>query len=184
MAVHGVVLAGGRSSRMGRDKALIEIDGVAKAAREAAALGAGGCERVWCQGGDAAALGAAGLDVVPDGRPSGGPLAAIADALATAAPDAIVVAACDLVDLDPASVAALLAVSAGGGADIVAASDHDGPHLLCVVRPSALAALNAALDGGVRSYRQALDRLGATTVELPSAALRNVNTPADLPGGG
>ena len=42
----GVVLTGGASRRMGRTKALVEIDGVPMAARVAAALAGAGCESV------------------------------------------------------------------------------------------------------------------------------------------
>ena len=41
-----LLLAGGRSSRMGRDKALIEVGGVACIARVASALAAAGCEPI------------------------------------------------------------------------------------------------------------------------------------------
>ena len=185
MQVVGVVLAGGRSSRMGRDKALLEVQGVAMAVRVATALAEGGCRHVWCQGGDIAGLAAAGLDVVPDDRPGEGPVPAIATALATAAPDSVVVAACDLPDLDGNAVAELLAAADAVGAPVVAAADVGGEqHLLSVWRPQALPALTAAIADGVRSYRHALERLGAATVELPAAVLRNVNTPNDLPGNG
>ncbi len=39
----GAVLTGGSSTRMGADKALVEVDGVAMAARVAHALRASGC---------------------------------------------------------------------------------------------------------------------------------------------
>ena len=41
-----LLLAGGRSSRMGRDKALIEVGGVDCIARVASALAAAGCEPI------------------------------------------------------------------------------------------------------------------------------------------
>jgi molybdopterin-guanine dinucleotide biosynthesis protein A len=181
----GVVLTGGASSRMGRDKALVEVDGTAMAVRVATALRAGGCDEVWCQGGDIAALAAAGLDVVPDDHPGQGPLPAIATALATAAPDSIVVSACDLADLDAATVSMLIAAAgASPEADVVAAIDRAGPHLLSVWNWSAASALELALESGVRSYRQMLERLRVIHVEVPWRVVRNVNTPGDLPGRG
>jgi molybdopterin-guanine dinucleotide biosynthesis protein A len=196
---YGVVLAGGRSSRMGTDKAVLAVDGVALAVRVATALARSGCDPVWCQGGDAAALGALGLDVVADVSPDGGPLAAIATALGVACADAerrrggehrrdagsplVVVSACDLPDLDPAAIAVLLeAAGRHPDAPVLAASDRDGLHLLGVWRPSALEALRHLVAAGERSYRRALARLGAVAVPVPAAVLRNANRPEDLTG--
>ena len=49
----GAVLCGGASRRMGRDKALVDVDGVAMAERVARALDAAGCAAVRFIGGDA-----------------------------------------------------------------------------------------------------------------------------------
>jgi len=183
--VIGVVLTGGASSRMGRDKALIEVDGSAMAVRVAAALAAGGCDTVCCQGGDVEALGALGLVAVPDPTPHAGPLAAIAAALAAAEPEPILVAACDLVDLDASTVRALIeATPRNPAAGVVVAVDADGTHLLSVWSPIVAADLAGLLHEGVASYRAALERLGAAQVGVARRAVRNVNTPADLPGAG
>ena len=182
MSPTGVVLAGGRSRRMGTDKALIEIGGEGLAARVATALARGGCDPVVCQGGDVEALARLGLRVVPDSEPGGGPLHAIADALAWAAPADVVVSACDLPGLDATTVARLIA-AAGEHADsgVVAAVDASGPHLLALWRQAVAAQLAELLDEGVRSYRAALERLGGATVDVPAGAVVNVNRPQDLP---
>jgi molybdopterin-guanine dinucleotide biosynthesis protein A len=166
---------------MGVDKALVEVEGVAMAARVAAALAGGGCDPVVCQGGDAEALAALGLVVIPDSRPGSGPVAAIADALAAAAPADVVACACDLPWLDVATVARLVAtVAERPDADIVVASDADGPHLAGVWRARAAGQLEALVTSGVRSYRGALERLNTVRVDVPSAAIANVNSPGDL----
>jgi len=177
----GVVLTGGASRRMGHDKALVEIDSVAMAARVAAALAGAGCDPVILQGGDAEALAALGLSVAPDSRPGEGPVAAIADALAAAAPDDVVVSACDLPWLDSATVADLLTVAdASPDADVVVAGDEDGTHLVGVWRMRGREPLAGLLAEGVRSYRGALARLATIHVPVPPAAVANVNTPEDL----
>ena len=61
----GVVLTGGRSSRMGVDKSLLPVGGVAMAKMVADALAGGGCEPIVCQGGDVEALAALGLSTRP-----------------------------------------------------------------------------------------------------------------------
>jgi molybdopterin-guanine dinucleotide biosynthesis protein A len=139
---------------------------------------------VWCQGGDSDALGALGLSVRPDAEPHGGPLAAIETAVGHAAPDDVVIAACDLPDLDGATVAAL--VRAGHDVDaalIVAATDASGAHLVCWCSPPVAGRIADLRAAGTVSYRTALERLGAGLVEVDSARLRNVNRPGDLGAG-
>ncbi len=177
-SVVGVVLAGGASRRMGRDKATLELDGVALATRVANALAGGGCTDVEVQGGDVAALAVLGLAVHPDSTPGAGPVVAIADVLARHT-GATVVAACDLPDLDAASVEALIAAGRAAGRPSVATVD--GRHHLVVYLPSAARrAWDAALAGGATSLRDALGAIEARPVEIAPAAVRNVNVPGDL----
>ena len=56
IAFAGAVLTGGRSSRMGQDKATLPVDGVPMAARVAGALRRAGAEPVLAVGGDQTAL--------------------------------------------------------------------------------------------------------------------------------
>lgn len=182
LGVAGVVLTGGASRRMGADKALVEVDGTPMARRVAGALAAGGCAPVWCQGGDAARLTAAGLTVRPDSHPGDGPLPAIYDALRyhAGAPDAsgVVVAACDLPDLDGASVGALVAARSARAPVALAV---DGHAQLVSWWPAAVAGrLGELIDGGMRAYRDALAALDADTVPAGRAAVHNINTPQEL----
>src|SRR5690606_27534372 len=72
--VHGAVLCGGASRRVGGDKALIRLDGRAPAVRGARALAAAGAGLLEAVGGDVRALRAAGQAVAPDRAPGPGPL--------------------------------------------------------------------------------------------------------------
>jgi molybdopterin-guanine dinucleotide biosynthesis protein A/rhodanese-related sulfurtransferase len=175
----GVVLTGGRSTRMGRDKALIEVDGVAMARRVADALIAGGCTSVSCQGGDVDALASLGLDARPDPFDHGGPVPAIAAALRAAAPHDIVVAACDLPDLDAAAVRALVTAGAPG-VTLAVAGDTSGLHLAGWWSAGALGAVERLLAEGVTSYRGLVERLPHVVVPVAPASLRNVNRPDDV----
>ena len=181
MRVTGVVLTGGASRRMGTDKALVEVDGVAMAFRVAAALAEGGCDPVVCQGGDAESLAALGMTVLVDTRPGGGPVAGILDALSAAGAGSVVVCACDLPWLDGTTVKDLIAVAdARPDADVVVACDAAGPHLAGVWRPGSRQLLEALVAGGIRSYRGALERLTTVHVDVPPAVVANVNSPGDL----
>jgi molybdopterin-guanine dinucleotide biosynthesis protein A len=179
----GAVLTGGASRRMGTDKALVEVAGVALAVRVAEVLAAAGCDPVWCQGGDAAALTGLGLAVQPDTHPGEGPVAAIAAALGHAGDaDGVLVAACDLPGLTEGAVAGLLEhVRTHAAVDGPVALALAGRAQLVVWWPRATTEpLGDLLASGVRTYRAALDRLGATLLDTDAAVLINVNTPADL----
>lgn len=175
----GVILTGGASKRMGVDKSTLIVDGKPMVVSVADALWEAGCQPVECQGGDAVAIGAYGLEVVPDREPGRGPLPAIAQALERHPASDVVVVACDLSDLDAATVSAI--VTAGRSAadvDVAVASDGDR-HLLAMWRPCAAARLAGLLAGGTVAYQAALDALRTVDVPVAPAAVRNVNTPAD-----
>lgn len=176
----GVILAGGLSRRMGVDKAFIEIDGRAMVVRVADALRKGGCDPVVCQGGDEEIAASFGLEVVADPSPACGPLPAIRAALQHHG-GPIVIAACDLADLDPGSVRAVIAAGTSDPMSLVAvAATADRRHLLSYWNPRALVPLTTAVAEGVAAYRVALDRLGAIDVSVDPAAVRNVNRPEDV----
>ena len=189
LRVAGAVLTGGGSTRMGTDKALLEVDGVALARRVHDALVAGGCTPVVAVGGSTAALEALGLTVVPDTHPGEGPLGAILaalDALAARGADVVVVLGCDLPDAHPAAVRAVVAPFLVPGAPILDAVVPRGErrhmhHAAWHVR--ARPVLRAAFDAGERAPRRVLDRL--VVHELPVADLdprwlRDLDTPDDL----
>jgi molybdopterin-guanine dinucleotide biosynthesis protein A len=110
---------------------------------------------------------------VADTTPLAGPVAAIADALGRHV-GPVVVAACDLASLDAATVRRVIGVGATDGTVAVAASGGRR-HLLSYWTPDALGRL-----GRDCSYRDALDAVGATLVDVAPDAMRNVNEPDDL----
>jgi len=69
----GVVLAGGRSTRMGQDKGTLQLDGQTLLERAVAQLQAAGCDEVWISGRQLA-----GWHCVADPLPGQGPLSGIA----------------------------------------------------------------------------------------------------------
>jgi molybdopterin-guanine dinucleotide biosynthesis protein A len=186
--VAGLVLTGGRSRRMGRDKALLELDGDAFAVRVARAMVEAGCAPVVAVGGDVDALRARGLDALVDPRQGAGPLGGILsgiEALAAMAPSValVVVCACDLPLLGSGEVRAVLDEARRTGRAAVARTDRVEP--LCGAWPIAdvRRAAGELFDAGHRSVRALVERLDAVTVDVASDRLRNVNTPGDLPPG-
>ena len=176
----GVILTGGASRRMGSDKAFVVVGGRPMVVRVADAMREAGCRAVFCQGGDSDALAVLGFEVVPDPTPGSGPVLAIQAALERHG-GPIVVAACDLADLDAATIRTLVDASVCRTSPLVAvATTEAGPQLLSVWSSDALAPLSTLVEQGVRAYRAALEGLAATSVPVDPAAVRNINYPEDL----
>jgi molybdopterin-guanine dinucleotide biosynthesis protein A/rhodanese-related sulfurtransferase len=174
---------------MGRDKALVPIDGVAMARRVADALASGGCRPVVAVGGDAIALGRLGIPVVPDRWPGEGPLGGILTALG-AASGPVLVLACDLPWIDRVVVRRLVDAASGRDAgvggddiDVVVATSSRVEPLCAVWLPSAEPHLRAAFDAGERAVHRAMERLRVRSQPVDAHVLRNVNHPGDLPHG-
>ena len=186
------MLTGGASTRMGRDKALLEVDGRPLARRVACALADAGAVRVVAVGGDAVALEAEGFEVVPDLHPGAGPLGGLLTALLAARTEVVVVLACDLPGVDEHSVRFVVDALVADPDLAAAWPVEDGPggrHVDHVLHgawraPAALGVLTEAFAAGERSVRRAADGLTTRRVRgLEPATLRNANRPEDLPPG-
>jgi molybdopterin-guanine dinucleotide biosynthesis protein A/rhodanese-related sulfurtransferase len=179
----GAVLTGGRSARMGRDKAFVTIDGVPLAVRVADALRDAGAVEVRAIGGDLARLDAIGLPAVADPHEGMGPLGGIATALrALGDHDVVVVLACDLPAVSPAGLRTV--VGRLGGAD-VAVPRRDGyvEPLQGAWRTRIAPTLEALLTAGTRAVHDALDALDVVFVDdLDPASFANLNTPGEVIG--
>ncbi len=180
--VAGAVLTGGQSRRMGRDKALVQVDGLPMAQLVAATMVEGGCDPVVLVGGDAGRFGSIGLAVLDDRWPGQGPLGGIITALEhTGVPT--LVAACDLPWLDATTVRSLtqLREATEEWTDVVlATTDRDEPMCACWMQ-SALPKLQRQFDAGQRAIHVAIGSLRVLRLPVARAALRNVNTPDDMP---
>lgn len=182
-SVAGAVLAGGASSRMGRPKAFIEIDGRTLLDRAVGALTAAAIDPVVVVGGDQAAIEAAGHRFVPDEYPGEGPLGGIISALGAVDTDLVVVLACDLLAASPDAVTRLLG-SLGEGDVAVPVVEGRAQWLHAAWRRSAESALRTAFGVGERAPRRALG--GLVTVEVVDASptcYQDADTPSDLPPG-
>lgn len=175
MTFVGAVLTGGASRRMGVDKATITVDGVAMAARVAAALRQAGASEVVLVGRPVQ-----GLASVPDDTPGEGPLGGVLTALAWAAEDVVVVAPCDLVAPAPGAFAALADALDRHAAAAVAIAGLDDP-LPIALRPGARDALALAFAAGERSLRRAVAGLDPVVVALAPVDLADADTPDELP---
>jgi len=184
--VLGLVLAGGRSRRFGREKALVEVGGRPMIAAVAEVL-ARGCEAVAVNAPESAGAAAwariAGLDLVCDrpGDPDG-PLAGVRAGLEWARARGaqwLVTAPCDTPFLPEDYVARLVAPGRTAAAETAV-----GGHWLCAIwGVGDLEALERWLSEGHGRVEAFLQACGAVSVRFDEpAAFANVNRPEDLGG--
>ena len=183
-AFSGAVLTGGRSRRMGTDKALIEIGGRPLVTIARDALRDAGAREVMAVGGDAVVFERLGMRPVVDGWPGEGPLGGVVTALAGALHDIVVVLACDLPRVDSRAVTAVVSALADEEDDAaVPVVDHTPQVLVAAYRRRCGQQLEDALRAGTRRLRDAVDGLRVAHVALAEPAwVANVNQPADLDG--
>ena len=185
--MRSLILAGGRSSRMGSDKALIEIDGVCCIARVAMALAQAGCEPIRiavAQPEDVERYGSVipdSLDVewVLDAVTHAGPIEALIEALSDP-----LVTDVDSVQLCPVDVPWIthdlfLELEKTLGPDDLLAIPADPKYthpLLSRVRPS----LVTHIGDDRRSLRLQFAELEHSILLTDEGVVRNVNYPSDL----
>jgi molybdopterin-guanine dinucleotide biosynthesis protein A len=181
----GAVLCGGASRRMGRDKALIVVEGRALAVRVAEAIAAAGATSVVAVGGEADALRAAGLTAVPDAEPGAGPLTGIVTALGAVPDDIVFVAACDLVAPSAEAVAAAVRSLVDDPLADVAAPVVGGRRqwMHAAWRRRAEVPLGAAFAAGERAVHAAVSGGGlrAVDVAVDPRSVADADAPSDLP---
>jgi molybdopterin-guanine dinucleotide biosynthesis protein A len=182
----GAVLTGGASRRMGRTKALIELDGVPMARRVADALVLAGCASVIAYGGDPVELEPLGMPVLPDRHPGSGPLGGVLGALELFSEsdlpiDGVFVVACDLPALQGRDLVGLVdAMRSHRDVDVVVALTTRIEPTCAIWRPRATGRLRELFDSGERALHRAIERLESCAVEIEPGAVRNINTPEDL----
>jgi molybdenum cofactor guanylyltransferase len=179
--VFGLVLAGGSSSRMRRDKAALEYRGKTQLERTFE-LAARHAERVFVsvRAAQADDPSRAAHALIVDALPGEGPIVGIRSAL-LAHPDAAwLVLACDLPFLSDVALEQLLAERDPALSATAYRSAHDGlPEPLCAIwEPKAAAQLAAYQAGGGSCPRKFMLRHEVKLLEpRDRAALDNVNTP-------
>ncbi len=127
----GVVLAGGKSLRMGRDKALLEVHGqslIARAVGELSLL----TDEILISANDPDRYRSLGLPVIPDVYPRQGPLAGLHATMDRTQRPLLLLFACDLPRVGARLLARLVELAPGFDAVIPRSSDGI-VHPLCAV---------------------------------------------------
>ena len=181
--LYGLVLAGGRSSRMGRDKAALLYEGQTQLER-ALALLTPHVRRAYVSvrpDQKAEAL-RARFAQIEDRATDIGPMAGLLAAQATHPEAAWLVLACDLPLLDEPTLRQLIAARDAAALATAYRSSHDGlPEPLCAIyEPRSRAALSDYVAQGKHCPRKFLLHVGAHLIEEPNPrALDNINTPEE-----
>jgi len=179
-------LAGGESSRMGRDKALLEFGGVALIVRTAKLVESAAR---WCAiVGDAVRLEGLELRVIEDDLPGAGPLGGIATALRASEAEWNLIVACDLPYLTREWLEFLIGRALRSDAAAVLPMNERGAEPLCAMyRKPTEGAIRAALERGVRKVTDGLADVHIEFIEprewksfdSDGLLFKNMNSPAD-----
>ncbi len=181
------IFCGGRSRRMGFDKALILTDRQGQPLLSSLAqnlsrlfgrlyLVSDRADKFDCRDD------LAGFTVLADSQPGAGPLGALLTALEAAGDRPLFVTACDMPDLNLALLAQLAQSLEESGADLAAARCGGRVEPLCAFyRPSCRPVFQKALAEGRLALRDSFASLAAVYVDLPAeAAPVNLNRPEQV----
>jgi len=184
--IQGFVLAGGNSSRMGQDKALMRVEGKPLVLRAAEILGPFVREVALLAPTDR--YESLGLPVVADMWPDQGPLAAVCTGLLSSGTEWSIFLACDLPRVSRQFIQLLVRRIRATHADAVVPRTEDGWQPLSAAYHSRCRMMFArAIQEGERSIIRLFENLRVEAIthnEMGSAGLRdgelaNVNTPED-----
>jgi molybdenum cofactor guanylyltransferase len=185
-----IVLAGGRSSRFGRDKLAAPYRGRPLLEQTVGRVAAVCDEVVIVIAPGAAAPPVAGARFVHDAREGEGPLAGAVAGLGAVDTELSVLVGGDMPELAPAVLAEMLRSASASGADAVALRDGDRVRPLpCALRTApALASARELYETGERSLRalvtrlrpEAIDEAVWSALDPSRGTVFDVDEPADL----
>ena len=174
-----IILAGGRSSRMGRDKRLLEVDGRPLLTHVFRQI-AGSFSEVLFSVARFGDIDTAGTRQVPDRFGDIGPIGGVATALAESRHQINFVTACDTPQIPLRFVHTMLRRARDH--QVVVPVHPDGRHepLFAVYRQDVLTDLHRLVGRGERKVRLLFDHVDTLRIPVPSDVdLRNLNTLAD-----
>ena len=164
MTITGIVLAGGLSTRMGRNKATLPFGDETMLERAIRIVGEVSGEVIVVAPGGGNPFGGLPVRIVHDAVEHQGPLAGIAAGLAASVSELSVVVACDMPLIRPSVLRRLVELL--GDADIcVAVVDGHASPLCAVYRSTVAGVAQELLAGGERRVMPLLDRVQTQRVE-------------------
>ena len=177
-AITGIILAGGKSTRMGTDKGLMPFKGKPMIQHVIDPM-AKICKRILVVTSNPM-YGMFGFELVKDEQPDYGPVMGVLSGLKASETDLNLVLSCDapFVDFDLMKELVL----ANGEADIVAATSSTGIHpLIATYRKSCMPTFEKAIGEDEHRLRTVLEKLMVEELMVDKEELvRNVNAREDL----
>jgi molybdopterin-guanine dinucleotide biosynthesis protein A len=182
-----VIQAGGRSSRMGSDKALVLLGGKTMIEHVLARV-AGLGDEIIITTNNPGELGRFGLPLVADPIPGAGALFGLQTALAAAHESHVLLAACDMPFLQRPLLERLIALAPRADVVVPRIEGRFEPLLAVYARTPCLEAVQRAIDAGERRMISffpqvevlALDEEQLRPFDPHQTSFFNVNTPEDL----
>ena len=182
-----VILAGGRSRRMGSNKALLDIGGkplIQVLINRILPV----TNRILISSNDCESYRFLDFPVVPDRFPDNGPLAGFHSAMLRDVCQLYIVLACDLPNLQTRLLENLVSMADGFDAAIPCTRDHVIHPLCAVYRRTCLPSIEQALERGANKVIETFLSDHSLTLrfvdpdegEFDDADLANINTPEDL----
>lgn len=174
------MLVGGRSLRMGSDKAFLPWKGTPLAAHVATTVHAASGQVKLV--GDPVRYGGLGFPVIPDIHAGCGPLAGVETALRDTESEWNLVVACDMPDVSAQIFTQLFDYAETSDADVVMPVGSGGRYepLCAVWHRRALGAVETALASGIRKMTDVLPSLRhAPWLVGENRHFKNLNTPED-----
>ncbi len=180
MSFSGIVLNGGRSSRMGIPKGEMDFLGRPLIERSIDALVEAGASEVIIVGGKPFVANAKGVRSVEDVYPDEGPLGGLITGLLNARMDQAVVLSNDLMSIDGSTIRRIL--DFGQLADLAIPMAGGVPQVLTALwKVSCLKVLESAFKSGSRSLKSVIGNLDVEEIlELDDAKFVNANTQSDI----
>jgi molybdopterin-guanine dinucleotide biosynthesis protein A len=189
MKFSAVILAGGKSSRMRRDKALLEVDRHPLLTRQIRLARESGADEVFISGRAGSDYSAFGVHVLMDNFQNAGPLAGIESALGKSPSPLLLVLAVDMPDMNADLLRRLVTYCTRIAGAIPRVNGTIEPLAAFYPKNAAwIAAALLAAETGARSAKHFAERCVAaglaTFVDLPAQDAQfftNWNSPADVP---
>lgn len=176
--ITGIVLAGGKSSRMGTDKGLMRLNGKPMIQHVLDPM-ARICHRILVVSGNPM-YGMFGFELVKDEAPDFGPVMGVLSGLRQSKTERNLVLSCDVpfITFDLLKQLVLLSVDT----DVVVASSEKGTHpLIAVYNRSCIPTFEKAIAEDEHRLRTVLDQLKVKELKIENEELiQNMNTQTDL----
>ena len=175
--IAALILAGGGSTRMGQDKALLAA-GEQNLLQEKARWLIEHCEAVYISARNQEDYAQAGVPVIPDKQPDCGPLMGLYSGLEEIDSSHCFLIACDIAP-PPWELLEILYNARDTHDAVIPRTTRGLEPLFGLYARKALTQLQVQLDAGARSLHRFLDQIDTHYVDTDAALFKNLNTPED-----